>query len=117
MTYGMKQEELKMFSPKSVDSDRAQHIFKNAGSAGANNEKLARILIAWDFAMNVLHWNISLTDLLTKYQASVGAKYHDDYTKVATTEELDYRLAKRRAGSLLAQQQTQSPTSGGNVNA
>jgi len=111
MTYGQRQEELKMFAPKLVTGeDRAKHMFKSAGSAGANNERLARLLIAFDFAMSILGWDdVTLTGIVTNYQASIDAKYHDDYKAVATIEELDRRMAMRRSSSLLAQQQQQSP--------
>ena len=98
-------EEKKLFTPKANADDRARHLFNTGGSAGANPEKLARLLIAFDFAMSLLGWDdVSLTSIITGYQASVDAKYHDDYKSVATIEELDRRMAIRRSmtTSLLA---------------
>jgi len=100
MTYGQRQEEKKLFEPKATNEDRARHLFNAIASAGNNNERLARLLTAWDFAISILKWDdVTLTNIVVNYQASVDAKYHDDYKSVATIEELDRRMALRRSMS------------------
>jgi hypothetical protein len=99
MTYGQKQEEEKLFKQKATGEDRAKHMFNALASAGANNERLAKLLIAWDFATSLLKWNVTLTEIVTNYQASIDAEYHKDYKAVATIEELDRRVALRRSMS------------------
>jgi hypothetical protein len=96
----MTTENKPLFQPRLLDdsADRAKHIFNSLGSAGNNNAELARILLALDFAFKLLNWkDITLVDCIAKYQASVDAKYHNDYKAVATIEELDRRMAMRRA--------------------
>lgn len=96
-SYGEQQEEKLAFRQRQTTEDKAKHMFNALGSAGANDEKLARLLTAFDFAMSLLGWDdVKLTNIITHYQASIDSKYHDDYKSVATIEELDSRLAKRR---------------------
>jgi len=73
-----------------------EDVFRHQSSAGANNEKLARILIALKFAFSVLKWDDNgLIDMLTGYQASIDARYHNDYKSIATIQELDKRIHTR----------------------
>ena len=67
--------------------------FRSKGSAGNNNTKLARIMAAYDLAMGILGWEHDLSNIVTEYQASVDAKYHDDYVKIAVADEI---VRKRR---------------------
>jgi hypothetical protein len=98
MTYGQQFEERQMFAPKATDSNRAKEMFESLGSHGANPKKLAQLLTVFDFTMSILGWNdVTLSKTVTSYQASIDTRYHDDYKAVATIEELDYRLAKRRS--------------------
>lgn len=107
-------KENEMFSRRTDNvEDLAKNIFNAKGSAGRNNEGLAKCLIAFDFAMQLLGWDkdeidaegniispaVNLTKLMTDYQASVDAKYHNDLVKVKTIEELDKRLALRKMES------------------
>lgn len=107
MTMSERFEEERLLKPKTTNENRAKHLFNALGSAGASNTDLARLLVAFDFAMSLLGWDVKLTDIVTGYQASIDAKYHDDYKAVATIEELDQRLLKRRSfGKTENQQQS-----------
>lgn len=111
MTFAQRLEETGQipnpkFGSRENEGGRVKHLFESLGSHGANNERLARLLIAWDFVMTLLKQkDVSLSQIVTQYQASINAKYHDDYKSVATIEELDERLAKRRSGSVMKQSQ------------
>src|SRR3990172_6986187 len=96
MTYGQRKEEEILFKSKQPSEDKAKHVFDALASHGANSDRLARLLIAWDFAMSALEWKTELANIVVHYQASVDAKYHDDFVKIATIEELDKRLSLRR---------------------
>lgn len=111
MTYGQHEEEKLMFERKPASDDRAKHVFNALGSHGNNNERLARLLTAWDIAMSLLEWNVKLTDIVANYQSSIDTKYHDDYVKIATIEELDRRVSLRRS----MRNQEQSTQNGGLV--
>ena len=101
MTYGQQQEERLLFTQKqNGDNDRAKHMFGSIGSHGANPKRLAQLCSVWDFTMSLLGWeDVKLTDIITGYQASIDGRYHDDYKAVATIEELDRRMAMRRASA------------------
>lgn len=98
MTFAEEIEAKKdLFSNKESHEDMAKHIFDSKGSHGNNNERLAKLLVTWDFCMGLLKWNdVKLTDIVTDYQASVNTKYHNDYKAIKTIEELDKKLALRR---------------------
>jgi hypothetical protein len=91
-------EEKKLFTSKQGNQeDTAKHVFNATKSAGANNQRLSQLLVAWDFSMSLLGWkDVTLTDTVVNYQASINAKYHNDYKSIKTIEELDKRLALRR---------------------
>lgn len=97
MTYGQHMEEEKLFQHKPQTDDKAKHVFNALASHGNNNARLAQLLSAFDFAMSLLKWDVKLTDIVTNYQASVDAKYHNDYVDIAKIEELDKRVSLRRS--------------------
>lgn len=99
MTYGQQFEDQALFKPKLASSDNAKHLFATDGSHGANPKKLAQLLVVWDFTMDQLDWEVKLSSIVTDYQASIDTHYHNDYKAVATIEELDKRLAKRRTSA------------------
>jgi len=84
--------------------DRADHVFKNSGSAGWQNKRLAQLTTTFDYVMSILKWDVSvqiingkpivtegfgvtLTKIVKTNQATIDAKYHNDYVKVALSEE------------------------------
>ena len=98
-------EEQQLWKPKTNDSSKS--IFSTKGSAGSNNEPLARILSAYDYAMSILGWQnediASLSGIITQYQASLDAKYHNDYKDVLVAEEIEKKRAERKGISILSQ--------------
>ena len=98
-------EEEQMFKPKNSTDINA--IFSTAGSAGNNPEKLAKILSAYDFAMHVFGWQnddiACLSNVITQYQASLDAKYHNDFKEVLVAEEIEKKRAERKGISILSQ--------------
>lgn len=107
MTYGQRMEE-EFFQHSGNGSvsvqERAKFMFDAVKQAGNNKDKLARLLITWDYICTIMNWpNENLSELVSRYQASVDAKFHNDYKAVATIEELDNRMATRRSSGLLRQ--------------
>ena len=98
-------EEEQMFKPKNSSDIKA--IFSTGGSAGNNPEKLAKILSAWDYFINIMGWQnddiASLSNVITQYQASLEAKYHNDFKDVLVAEEIEKRRAERKGISILQQ--------------
>lgn len=96
-------EHQQMF--RSRKSDNSMYLFQASGSSGRNPQKLAQILTAYDFLINTLKWQLkpiaNLTKFLTQYQASVDAKYHDDYKDVQIAEEIERRREERKGISIL----------------
>lgn len=84
-----------------------QSIFHTKGSAGRNNEKLSKLLSAYDMLINILKWQdkplANLSEIITQYQASIDAKYHDDYKEVLIAEEIERRREQRKGISILQQ--------------
>ena len=101
MTYGQQLEEKGLpFTPKNNDSDRARHIFESINSHGANQRRLSQLCATWDFVMLQLGWSdVKLSNIVTGYQASIDARYHNDYKAIETIEELDRRMAMRRSSA------------------
>jgi len=89
------------------NTNNSEAIFTTKGSAGANPEKLAQILTAFDFAINILGWQdkplANLTKFLTQYQASIDSHYHNDYKDVLVSEEIERKRAERKGISILSQ--------------
>lgn len=96
MIYAEQEEQRILLRQKTGSDDRAKHLFEAIKSHGANNRKLAQLLTALDFGLKLLDIECNLTDIVVNYQASIDSKYHEDYKQVATTEEIDRRLALRR---------------------
>ena len=102
MTLGQRFEEERkgMFGQKDTTNDnRANHMFSALRTHGANPKRLAQLLTVWEYTMKILEWDDNLTSIVADYQASIDTRYHDDYKAVATIEELDRRLAMRRASA------------------
>ncbi len=93
------------FKQKTVSN--VLNIFQTSGSAGANPQRLAQILTAFDLAMRILGWQdkplANLTNFLTQYQASIDTKYHKDFKDVLVAEEIERRREQRKGISILQQ--------------
>lgn len=90
------------------NESNAKYIFNTLGSAGNNNEKLAKILAVFDLVIKLLGWETdssvsSLSAIITQYQASIDAKYHDDFKAVLIAEEIAKKQSERKGISILAQ--------------
>ena len=53
--------------------------------------------------MNILGWDTPLSKIVSNYQASVNAKYHDDHVRISVAERVSVLLkrnimAKNRSG-------------------
>ena len=87
-------------------SDRNM-VFQSAGSAGNNPLKLAQILAIFDFNINLLGWQnrplANLSRFLTSYQASLDAKYHNDFKDISIAEEIERKRSERKGISILQQ--------------
>lgn len=74
-------------------------------TAGRNNDKLARILTTYDFAMLTLGYKdkpiAKFSELLTGYQASIDGHYHNDLKAVLIAEEQVKRQAERKGISIV----------------
>lgn len=106
MTYLEKAEEQELFRPK--QKSNASAIFNTAGSAGRNPLKLAQILSTFEFVIRLLGWEdkplANLPMFLTQYQASIDAKYHNDFKEVLIAEEIERKRSERKGVSILQQQ-------------
>lgn len=104
-TYLEQAEDNELFREKK--KTQINKIFSTIGSAGRNSEQLARILVAFDTTINMLGWQekpiANLTHFLTQYQASVDAKYHNDFKDVLIAEEIERRRSERKGISILQQ--------------
>ena len=105
MTFLERAEEQELFRQKPTINTGL--IFNAGGSAGNNPLKLAQILSMYDMTINLLGWQdrplANLTMFLTSYQASLNAKYHDDYKEVLIAEEIERRRVERKGISILQQ--------------
>ena len=103
MTFLEKAEEEELFRQKTKDNSAM--IFAAHGSAGRNPLKLAQILATFDFVVNILGWEdkplANLATFLTQYQASVDAKYHNDFKEIQIAEEIERRREQRKGISIL----------------
>ena len=103
MNFTEKAEEEQLFRQKG--NSHIDAIFHTKGSSGSNNEKLAQILTAFDFAMGLLGWQdkplANLTNFLTQYQASLDTKYHNDFKEVLIAEEIERKREERKGISIL----------------
>lgn len=100
-----KVEEDGLFKQKST-TDKGL-IFQHIGSAGNNPLKLAQILSVFDFTMNLLGWQdrplANFSRFLTGYQASLDAKYHNDFKDISIAEEIERKRSERKGISILQQ--------------
>lgn len=98
-------EQQELFRQKA--NDNTNMIFAAKGTAGRNPQKLAQILSAFDMFINIMGWEdkplANLTTFLTSYQASIDAKYHNDFKDVLIAEEIERRKAERKGVSILQQ--------------
>ena len=105
-SYLEKAEEQELFRQKTKSN--ANTIFQTIGSSGRNPLKLAQILSTFDFAINLLGWQdkplANLTTFCTQYQASIDAKYHNDFKEVLISEEVERKRSERKGLSILNQQ-------------
>lgn len=87
-----------------VNNDQSSLVFEAKGSSGRNPVKLAQILSTFDFVMNLMGWQdkplANLTIFLTQYQASIDAKYHNDYKEIKIAEEIERRRSERKGTNL-----------------
>lgn len=99
-----KAEEELLFKQKT--NNNTSMIFNSFGSAGRNPRKLAQICATWDIVINILGWQnkplANIPKFLTQYQASIDAKYHNDFKDVLIAEEIERKRAERKGLSLLA---------------
>ena len=105
-SYLEKAEDQELFRQKTKSNSNV--IFQTIGSSGRNPIELARILATFDFIINILGWQdkplANLTTFCTQYQASVDAKYHNDFKEVLIAEEVERKRSERKGLSILNQQ-------------
>ena len=105
-SYLKQAEEQELFRQNTKSN--ATIIFQTKGSAGRNPVELARILSTFDFVINLLGWQdkplANLTTFCTQYQASIDAKYHNDFKEVLIAEEVERKRSERKGLSILNQQ-------------
>jgi hypothetical protein len=103
MTFHDEVEKAELFRQKSKDTNLA--LFNASGTAGANPVKLAQMLAVFDFNIGLLGWQnkplANLSRFLVNYQASIDAKFHNDYKDVLVAEEIDKKRAERKGISIL----------------
>lgn len=103
-------EQSELFRRRS-NVDHAGAVFRAWGSSGANPKRLAQFLTTLDLAFCILSWDkpiiktneagqqeivrpaLSISALIEARQASIDARYHDDYVKIAVADEI---VRKRR---------------------
>ena len=81
------------------DANFANDTFEHINSHGANPEKLARLLSVFKLVRKALGQDENLLDVITGYQASIDAKYHNDFVKIAELQHYVNTLKKSRSGS------------------
>ena len=105
MTFHEKAEEQELFRRGNNSQSNATLIFTSKESAGNNPVKLAQILTAFDLFIKIMNWEnkplASFPQFLTQYQASLDAKYHNDFKDVCIAEEVERRRAERKGISIL----------------
>lgn len=110
MTQGgfvQQQEQQLPFRNKQVD--RSGSVFNTSGSSGANSKRLAQLVSVFDYVMSLLEWDITidnegnvtkkpvmLTTIIIANQASIDARYHNDYKAIAIAEEIDRKRSERK---------------------
>lgn len=104
-SYIQAREQVELLRQKGQDFSAP--AFKSQLSAGNNNVRLARICAVWDYVCQIMstnkfksdgvtpkQWGDSLTDIVTSYQASLNAKYHDDFVKIAVAQREEEKKSK-----------------------
>lgn len=103
MTFHEKAEEQELLRQRQPDNSTL--IFKAQGSAGRNSVQLAKILATFDLMITIFGWQnrplAHLPEFLTNYQASVDARYHDDFKDIKTAEEVERKRADRKGFSII----------------
>lgn len=98
-------EQQELFRQK--QSSNIGLVFQSSGSAGNNPLKLAQILAVFDFNIQLLGWQnkalANLSKFLTSYQASLDAKYHNDFKDISIAEEIERKRSERKGISILQQ--------------
>ena len=105
-SYLEKAEEQELFRQKPSGANPSL-ILNASGSAGRNPVKLAQILSIYETVISILGWQdrpiANLTRFLVNYQASIDAKYHNDFKEVLIAEEIERRRTERKGISILQQ--------------
>lgn len=100
-----KSEEQELFRQK--QSSNTGQIFDTNGSAGNNGTDLARIMSGFDTFIAIMGWQnknlAKFSTIVTQYQGSVDAKYHNDFKDIQIAEEIERRRAERKGISILQQ--------------
>lgn len=103
----MERIEEEILSQRKSNNANALAIFTTKGSAGNNPLELAKILATLDLTIKILGWQdkplAGFSAILTQYQASLDAKYHDDFKDVLVAEEIEKRRAERKGISIMSQ--------------
>lgn len=98
------EEQLKY---KVKTNQQPEYVFKSSGSAGNNQTELAQVLTAFDMFIALMGWETrplaKFPQFLTQYQASLDAKYHNDFKDVLIAEEIERKRAERKGISILSQ--------------
>jgi len=108
-------EEQELFRQKNNNANQSNMILLTAGSSGNNQEKLARILSAFDTFIKIMKWTekdlasfssiekdlASFSSIVNQYQGSVDAKYHNDLKDILIAEEIERRRSERKGISIL----------------
>lgn len=95
----------KQLSFRQQKSSNIDLIFAAKGSAGRNPVKLAQILAPFDYAIKLMGWQdrplADLTSFLVNYQASIDAKYHDDFKEIKIADEIERKRSERKGISIM----------------
>lgn len=100
-----KAEQEELFRQKATDNSAM--VFATKGSAGRNPLRLAQILSVFDLTMCLLGWQdkplANLSVFFSQYQASIDAKYHNDFKDIKIAEEIERKREERKGISILSQ--------------
>lgn len=99
--------EESILNSRQKNTANSLEVFRTSGSAGNNPQRLAQLLTGFDLAMAILGWQdkplANLTKFVTGYQASLDAKYHEDFKDVLIAEEIERKRAERKGISVMSQ--------------
>ena len=106
-SFNEKAEEQELFRRNNNSGNQQNMILQTSGSAGNNSEKLARILSAFDIFIVVMKYEekpiAKLSGIISQYQGSVDAQYHNDLKAILIAEEIERRRSERKGISILQQ--------------